>query len=194
MTTLVVAALHEEVAHVPANVDVLVTGVGKARAAATLAGRLATAPVPDVVVNLGTAGAVDGVVTGVVEVGYVTQHDLPYDVIDVLLGRPQPRGYVLSPDAAPTEAIAGPADVVWLATADQFVADAATARRLAAAGLHVVDMEAYAFAAVCAELRVPLRVVKVVSDFADEDAGASWLDTIDACARSLGVWIEQHIP
>ena len=193
MTTLVVAALHEEVAHVTGDIDVLVTGVGKARAAAALAGRLATGPRPELVVNVGTAGAVDGLVTGLVEVGYVTQHDLPYDAIEVLVGRPQPRGYVLSPGAAPIEVVSGPNDVVWLATADQFVADAATARRLAAAGLHVVDMEAYAFAAVCAEMNVPLRIVKVVSDFADEDAGANWLDTIDACARSLSEWVAQHI-
>lgn len=193
MTALVVAALHEEVTHLPVGVEVVITGVGKARAAAALARVLTTRPLPDVVVNLGTAGAVDGVITGLVEVGYVTQHDFPYEAIDLLLGHPQARGYLLSPDRPPAEAFSGPPDVVWLATADQFVADSTTARRLATAGLHIVDMEAFALAAVCAELAVPLRVVKVVSDSADEQAGASWLDTIDACGRSLGDWVERHL-
>jgi adenosylhomocysteine nucleosidase len=193
VTTLVVAALHEEVAHLPDDVEVLVTGVGKARAAAGLARRLVAEAPPKLVVNVGTAGAVDGLITGLVEVGYVTQHDFPYDAIDLLLASPQPRGYVLSPTAPPLAAHDGPGDVIWLATADQFVADTTTARRLAGAGLHVVDMEAFALAAVCAEVGVPLRVVKVVSDSADEDASMSWLDTIDACARSLGEWVAQHI-
>ena len=71
------------------------------------------------------------------------------------------------------------------------MADAAHAERLSAQGIHLVDMEAFAFAAVCAEFEVAFRCVKVVSDVADEDAGASWLDTIDACARSLGAWVTQ---
>ena len=56
MTALVVAALAEEVAHV-SGVEVLVTGVGKAVAAAALARRLASSRRPSLVVNVGTAGA-----------------------------------------------------------------------------------------------------------------------------------------
>lgn len=193
MTVLVVAALAEEVAHLPAGVDVAVTGVGKARAAAGLARHLADGRRPDLVVNVGTAGAVDGVVTGLVEIGFVTQHDFPYDAIDRLLGTASERGFVLCADRAPGPAHAAPPNAVALATGDMFVADAATASRIAAAGIHVVDMEAYAYAAVCAAMDVPMRCVKVVSDSADEAAGASWLDTIDACARSLGDWVVGHI-
>src|SRR4051794_29741265 len=61
---LVVAALAEEVAHLGGGVDIAVPGVGKARAAAGLARGLADAPRPDVVVNVGTAGAVDGALRG----------------------------------------------------------------------------------------------------------------------------------
>ena len=189
-TVLVVAALNEEVAHLPGDVDVLVTGVGKARAAATLAVRLAEAR-PTVVVNVGTAGAVDGVITGLVEVTWITQHDFPYDAIEGLVGSAIDRGFILRPDAAPQRAATAPPDSTALATGDVFVSSAEDARRLAAAGIHLVDMEAYGYAAVCAEFGVPFRCVKVVSDAADEAAGASWLDTIDACARSLGEWVSK---
>lgn len=192
MTTLVVAALSEEVAHLPSGVDVLVTGVGKARAAAGLARRLA-AGAPDLVVNLGTAGGVDGVVTGLVEVGWVTQHDFPYDAIESLVGSPIDRGFIVDPDHPPRLARSAPRESTALATGDVFVASADEARRLSTAGIHVVDMEAYGYATVCAEFGVAFRCVKVVSDGADEDAGTSWLDTIDACARSLGRWAREHL-
>jgi adenosylhomocysteine nucleosidase len=185
---LVVAALEEEVVHLPGHVDVVVTGVGKARAAAALAVRLADAK-PAVVVNVGTAGAVDGVITGLVEVTWVTQHDFPYDAIEGLVGSTIDRGFVLRPDQPPQRSATAPPDSTALATGDVFVASAEDARRLATAGIHLVDMEAYAYASVCAEFGVPFRCVKVVSDAADEEAGDSWLDTIDACARSLSDWV-----
>jgi len=187
---LIVAALEEEVAHLPRGVDVLVTGVGKARAAAALAVRLAGAR-PPVVVNVGTAGAVDGVITGLVEVTWVTQHDFPYDAIEGLVGSTIDRGFVLRPDQPPEPAATASPGSTALATGDVFVSSAEDANRLAAAGIHLVDMEAYGYASVCAEFGVPFRCVKVVSDTADEAAGDSWLDTIDTCARSLGDWVSK---
>jgi adenosylhomocysteine nucleosidase len=191
VSVLVVAALDEEVAHVK-DVDVLVTGVGKARAAAGLAHRLATG-LPDLVVNIGTAGAVDGVVSGLVEVTWVTQHDFPYDAIDALVQTPMDRGFALGTTAPPAQLLVPPEGATALATGDTFVASVEDARRLAAAGIHLVDMEAYAYASACAEFGVAFRCIKVVSDAADESAGTSWLDTIDACARSLGEWVSGNI-
>lgn len=189
MTLLVVAAMDEEVAHLPSGVDVLVTGVGKTRAATSLSRRLATGPRPDAVVNLGTAGAVDGAITGLVEVTWVTQHDFPYAAVEALVGRPVERGYVLETIGPPRPLPDPPAGAIALATGDVFVSDAAHAQRLSAQGIHLVDMEAFALAAACAEFGVPMRCVKVVSDSADEAAGESWLDTIDHCAQSLGAWL-----
>jgi predicted 5'-methylthioadenosine/S-adenosylhomocysteine nucleosidase len=193
VSLLVVAALHEEVAHLPAGIDVLVTGVGKTRAATALSHRLAVGRLPDAVVNLGTAGAVDGVIGGLVEVGWVTQHDFPYEAIEGLTARPVERGYVLEAVAPPRPLAKAPAGVLALATGDMFVSDAAHARRLSAQGIHLVDMEAFALAAACAAFGVPMRCVKVVSDAADETAGESWLDTIDHCARTLGTWLEAAV-
>ena len=203
MDVLVVAALEEEVAHVPPGVAVTVTGVGKARAAAGLAHRLATTPRPSLIVNIGTAGAVDGLVTGLVEVTWITQHDFPYEAIEQLIGERVARGYALGVGppgvgplgigSVPRLQPEAPSGATALATGDVFVADAEHAASLSAQGIHLVDMEAYAFAAVCAEFDIPFRCVKVVSDTADSDAGASWLDTIDACARSLADWVTHEL-
>jgi adenosylhomocysteine nucleosidase len=188
MQVLVVAALAEEVAHVSGR-EVLVTGVGKARAAAVLAGRLASGPRPGLVVNIGTAGVLDPDVHGVLEVGFVTQHDFPYDAIEALVGRPVDRGYLLGADTPPRALLRPPAGVPTLATGDVFVADAEAARRMAGSGVHLVDMEGYAYATACAAAAVPLRCVKAVSDTADGAAGESWLDAIDDCARALADWL-----
>jgi adenosylhomocysteine nucleosidase len=193
VTVLVVAALDEEVPHLPPGVEVMVTGVGKARATAALCKRLAAGPKPSLVVNVGTAGAVDPVGTGLVEIDYVTQHDFPYDAIDRMLGTVTDRGFVLGPEVPPRPTAGRPPGATALATGDVFVADATTAARLAAAGIHLVDMEAYGYATACAEFAVPLRVVKAVSDSADEAAGETWLDTIDGCARALGDWVTRLI-
>jgi adenosylhomocysteine nucleosidase len=191
VTALVVAALAEEVAQVR-GAEVLVTGVGKAVAAAALARRLATGRAPDVVVNIGTAGAVAPQMAGLHEAAFVTQHDFPYDAIETLVG-PLDRGFVLSAGVAPQPARRPPAGAVTLATADSFVADAKRAATIAATGVHLVDMEAFAYAATCAAFNVPMRCVKAVSDAADEDAGDSWLDTIEACAVALAEWLDCHI-
>jgi adenosylhomocysteine nucleosidase len=189
---LVVAALNEEVAHVTGH-EVLVTGVGKARAAASLAVRLATGARPGLVVNVGTAGSLSPDVHGVVEVGFVTQHDFPYDGLEALVGQPVDRGYALHPDTPPTAMRRAPAGVPTVATGDIFVADAEAARRIAGTGVHLVDMEAYAYATACAAVGVPMRCVKVVSDSADADAGETWLDTIDHCASALAEWLATEL-
>jgi adenosylhomocysteine nucleosidase len=192
MDVLVVAALAEEVAHVSGH-EVLVTGVGKARAATALAGRLAVGPRPDLVVNVGTAGVLDPGIHGVVEVGFVTQHDFPYDAIEILVGRPVDRGYVLGGDLPPRALLRPPAGMPTLATGDVFVADAEAARRIAGNGVHLVDMEAYAYATACAAAAVPMRCAKAVSDAADAEAGESWLDAIDGCARALAEWLAAEV-
>ena len=191
MTALVVAALSEEVAHV-SGVEILVTGVGKAVAAAALARRLASSDPPTLVVNVGTAGALDADVSGVVEVDHVTQHDFPYSAIESLAG-PVDRGYRLCPDSAPVAVRSFPADAMLLATGDVFVADPVRAAEIAAGGVALVDMEGFAYAAACASFDIPMRCVKAVSDSADDEAGASWLDTIDRCARDLATWVGRHI-
>ena len=191
MSLLVVAALREEVRYVSADVEVLVTGVGKALAAALLARRLAdsSSPRPDLVVNIGTAGALASSMAGVHDVDVVTQHDFPYATIEELVGAGgTPRGFRLSGDGPPAvvEELDG---ACVLGTGDSFVSDPATAMSLAGRGIHLVDMEGYGFATACAAFGTPLRCVKAVSDRADADAADSWLDLIDGCALALAEWL-----
>lgn len=177
MSTLVVAALSEEVAGLDADVDVVELGVGKVSATATLAAHLARRPDVDMVVNLGTAGGLLGQPLGtVVEVGRVVQHDLDVDAISALVGRRMPGG--------PLDlAVAGPT----LATGDRFVTDPRARDRLARRAA-LVDMEGYAVVATCRAFRVPVRVVKCVSDGADDTAAPSWKDALSICASRLGEW------
>ncbi|MDQ1685083.1 MAG: adenosylhomocysteine nucleosidase [Frankiaceae bacterium] len=203
MSLLVVAALHEEVRYVGGGVEVLVTGVGKALAAATLASRLAVAPRPELVVNIGTAGALASSMAGVYDVDVVTQHDFPYAAIEALLAGGglsggglagaggTPRGYRLAADSPPV-AVDEVGGSCVLGTGDSFVSDAAIAMELAGRGIHLVDMEGYGLASVCAAFGVPLRCVKAVSDRADADAADSWLDLIDGCALALGDWLRDY--
>lgn len=177
MTTLVVAATQAEAAHVPAGLDVLITGIGKTAAAVAVASRLSAGDVSQVV-NVGTAGALHDGLDGLHEVGRVLNHDLSADAIRLL-------GY------DPVEWLDLSTSPVTLASGDVFVTDPAVRARLAAQA-QLVDMEGYAIAWACQRLGVPLRMVKHVSDNADESA-LSWTEVVDRSARELGVWLTAHL-
>lgn len=179
VTTLFVAALASEAAHLPSGVPLVLTGVGKTAAATAVTRALAQSPDITEVVNVGTAGALRPGLTGLHVPGTVLNHDLsagalralgldPVDVLDV------PGG-----------------DRTVLASGDVFVADPLVRDRLAERA-DLVDMEGYAVAWACRAFGVPVRLVKHVSDNAD-DGAMSWPDLVDASARALGAWAEQHL-
>ncbi|MBM7520494.1 nucleosidase [Nocardioides nitrophenolicus] len=180
---LVVAATRAEVAHVPAGIEVLVTGIGKTAAATALARHLAVRDdLGDLeIVNLGTAGALhDGLAAehGLYEVGTVLNHDINADAIRALGYDPRER------------LVVGTGETV-LATGDVFVTDPVVRARLAEQA-QLVDMEGYAVAYVAQELGVPVRLVKHVSDNADEGAW-EWAALVDRSARILGEWAAEHL-
>lgn len=175
MRPLLVSATAAEAAHLPAGLDVLVTGIGKTAAATALARHLASYDdLSDVVVvNIGTAGALHDHVEGLFEVGTVLNHDINADAIRAL-------GY------DPRERISVGSGETVLATGDVFVTDPLVRARLAEQA-QLVDMEGYAVAYVAAEFGVPVRLVKHVSDNADEGA-VEWVSLVDRSARALGAW------
>ncbi|MDS1270996.1 nucleosidase [Lipingzhangella sp. LS1_29] len=178
---LLVVALEEEAAHLDDRLPVLVTGVGKVNAATAVATMaLGSTSRPAGLVNLGTAGALRAQAGGTHEVGTVRQHDLDDETLYALTGRR------FAPPIQLTE------QDVCLATGDAFVADPQTRSRLAAIA-DLVDMEAYAVAVAARQLQLPVRVVKHVSDAADDTAAASWRDTVDSCARALAQWVRTHL-
>ena len=170
MRLLVVSATSAEAAHVPPGLDLLVTGLGKTAAAAATARALATQTY-DLVVNIGTAGALHDHREGLFEPGVVLNHDLSAEVIRSLGYDPQERLEV------------GPSPIV-LATGDVFVTDP-TVRAALAQRADLVDMEGYAVAWAARQAGVPIRLLKHVSDRADEGA-MDWPTLVAASARVLG--------
>lgn len=181
MHLLVVAAIRAEAAHVPEDLEVLVTGVGKTLAAVQATRAICEHPRRDelVVVNIGTAGALRPDVAGLHEIGTVLNHDLSAEPIRQLGLDPRER---IELDAGRPTA---------LASGDLFVTDPAVRDELATRA-DLVDMEGYAIALACTELGVPVHLVKVVSDNADETAH-DWSAAVDGCARELGAWLADFV-
>jgi adenosylhomocysteine nucleosidase len=174
---LVVSATRAEAAHVPAGIEVVVTGLGKTAAATATARALAGRDLTRLVlVNIGTAGALRDGIVGLHEPGVVLNHDINGDAIRALGYDPQER---LVLDAA---------RLAVLATGDVFVTDSVVRARLAEQA-HLVDMEGYAVAYAAAQFGVPVRMAKHVSDNADESA-FDWPAMVERSARELGAWLE----
>ena len=177
VSILVVVATDAEAEYVPTGLRMVITGLGKT-AAAVATTRAIVQERPSLVVNVGSAGALRDGLSGLFEIGTVVNHDMNADAIRSL-------GY----DPRETLAI-GASDIV-LASGDVFVTDPVVRERLAAQA-HLVDMEGYAVAYACHELGVPLRMVKHVSDQADESA-MDWPDVVALSARAVGDWLAENL-
>jgi adenosylhomocysteine nucleosidase len=75
-----------------------------------------------------------------------------------------------------------------LATGDSFIGDTEVRRQLAAEA-HLVDMEGYAVAWAARAAGVPVRLVKLVSDTADDSAMRTWSETVGEHAKALAGWV-----
>ncbi|WP_414167302.1 nucleosidase [Streptoverticillium reticulum] len=180
---LLVLAVKEEAAHLDGTLPVLLTGMGKVNAATALATALARGPKPSSIVNLGTAGALTaGWAGSTQEIAVVIQHDLDTDLLHTLTG---------DTFGGPIK-LAGSGTGPTLATGDTFVSESAARERLAARA-DLVDMEGYALASVAEQAGVPIRLVKHVSDEADEGAARSWRESVDNCARVLAAWARTNL-
>ena len=177
---LLVVALEEEATHLHVHdLPILVTGAGKVNAAVALATTLGEHS-PREVINLGTAGSLRDGVTGIHEIATVIQHDLDDDALHHLTGLHFGEPIQLADEG------------LILSTGDSFVADPQLRDHLAK-GAHVVDMEGYALARAASVAGVPVRLIKHVSDAADDSAAMSWRDSVDYCAEQLGAWVRTHL-
>lgn len=176
---LVVAATRAEARYVPDDLELVITGVGKTAAAVATTEALLRGgnPAGRVVVNVGTAGALREGLTGLFLPGTVLNHDLSAEAIRALGYDPEERLEV------------GTSETV-LATGDVFVSDPAVRDELARRA-HLVDMEGYAVAYAAQRLGAQVRLVKHVSDAADEGA-FDWPALVDASAAELGRWLEAN--
>lgn len=177
-TPLIVAAMFEEAESLyDLGCPVLITGVGKVRAATSLAHTL-TLATPSEVINLGTAGALRPGMEGTHVVGVITQHDFDHAGILDLTGQHQGNPICLGVG-------------VRLATGDAFIRDAAV-RDALAEDADLVDMEGYAIAHVARQLSVPVTVVKHVSDTADGEAAKTWVQAVKDSSRALAEWYKSR--
>ncbi|MDY0827861.1 nucleoside phosphorylase [Microbacterium sp. BG28] len=173
---LLVAALESEVVAFPAELegfDRLITGPGKLPAAVNLTRALSAGDYEEIVV-VGTAGCIDPLLQGDLhEIAGAIQHD------------------VTDPDGVVGQHLSLPARVghdregVVIATGDSFVDDAETVTLIRSLGAGLVDMETYAYFWVAAEFGVPIRVLKAVSDNAQDDAMTDWDAAVTACSHIL---------
>ncbi|WP_424807392.1 nucleosidase [Rhodococcus sp. 27YEA15] len=178
---LVVSATRAEARYVPRDWELLITGIGKVGAATAVAGALGKfepGGLP-LVVNIGTAGALHAHHGGLYVPGTVLNHDISADAIRAL-------GH----DVADRITLAD-GDESVLATGDAFIADAAT-RDVLAQRADLVDMEGFAVAYAAQAAGARCRLVKHVSDHAD-DSALDWPAMIDASARVLGRWLTDNI-
>ncbi|GAA1717723.1 hypothetical protein GCM10009745_78130 [Kribbella yunnanensis] len=177
---VVVSAVRGEARYVPEGLPVLITGAGKTPAAVATARMLASRDTSDLVVlNVGTTGALRDGLSGIYLPSTVINHDLNVDAIRAIGLDPQ--------DELPVEG----GDGTVLASGDVFVADPAVRARLAEQA-HLVDMEAYGVVYACREFGVPVKVVKHVSDAAD-DAALDWPTLVDTSAKALGEWVTEFV-
>jgi adenosylhomocysteine nucleosidase len=177
---LVISATAAEATRVPAGFDVVVTGIGKTAAAAVTTEAILRRGASAVeVVSIGSVGALRDGLSDIFLQSRVVNHDLSADVIRSL-------GY----DPA-DELTVDDGDGTVLASGDTFVIDAAVRARLAERA-HLVDMEGYGVVYACRRLGVPVRLVKHVSDAANEGS-LDWATLVEASAVALGDWLAANV-
>lgn len=182
---LLVAALDAELVAFPAELpgfDRLVTGPGKLQGAVALTRALEARRYDEILV-VGTAGAIDPDLTATVyDVGAALQHDVTD--IDGIVGQ-----HVSLPTVVPLGR-----DGVMIATGDHFVDDPAAVETIRSLGAGLVDMETYAYAWVAVEFGIPIRVLKAVSDRAQDDAITDWRAAVTACSAQLWEAVRSEYP
>lgn len=180
---LILTALPHELqaADAPPGVEVRYCGVGKVNAA-LCATQAILERRPALVVNFGTAGKIDPLHDGLLEVAAVVQRDM--------LAMPlAPRGTtpLMPPQEQPPRLESGYPGVVC-GTGDSFVT--AADEWLVQQNIDLVDMELFAIARVCRHFGVPWRAFKFITDGADDGAADDWQAKVHLGAELF--W--RHLP
>ena len=182
---LLVAAMAPELSAFPTAIDgydIVVTGPGKLNATAGLTEALVRGDYDEILV-LGTSGTVDESITGTHDVAAAVQHDV-WDGEKII-------GNHLA-DSIPTRVETGREGLV-VATGDHFVDTAEGAQRVRDLGATFIDMETYAYIWVAQRFGVPIRVVRIVSDGAEEDAFTTWDEVVADCSAKLWNWFQREV-
>ncbi|QGU08430.1 Aminodeoxyfutalosine nucleosidase [Corynebacterium occultum] len=178
---LLVCATEEEARYAPADLPLLITGMGTVACAVRLTRALTQAEgegrKPSRLVNFGTAGALKNGLNGIFEISSVYKHDFDSDILEQITAKPCPNRMLVE--------VSGSFPTARLATGDRFVNDSELRTRLAG-NADLVEMEGAIVAWIGREYDIPVTLLKQVSDRADEEAPKSWAAAVDAGAMELG--------
>jgi adenosylhomocysteine nucleosidase len=164
--------------------EIVYTGVGKVNAALHLAQRLTelklAARLPQVVVNLGSAGAHLRPTGSVVACTRFVQRDMDVTALGCALGQTPFEEYDHLDAELPTawQALGLPQAICY--TGDQFVTEPHHHFEF-----DVVDMEAYALARVCKHFAVDFVCIKYITDGADGQAATVWEQALAQATQAL---------
>ena len=178
-----VVAVDIEAQELHTSLPVLVTGVGKVASGQALLATLgpltpSQRPASVLIIvpieNAAEAALIDGL-EGTHVSGRVLQHDLDGLAIEALVGHNPTPDLVLG-------------EGLTLATGDRFIATEPERRELAQRA-QLVDMEGYAVARAARSLGLEVKLVKRVSDNANEAASLTWAQRVSECSHYLGEWL-----
>lgn len=190
MRVLFVAALKEEVQGLleQAGADVLYTGIGKVNASYALTKALCEARANGgpsslgdsrgygIVVNVGTAGSSKFPTHSLVECTKFLQHDIDLRPLGFALGE-TPYDTIMG--AISSTALFSHLPPARCGSGDSFATNGV------ALECDVVDMEAFAFAKVCAREGVAFHSVKYITDGTDHNAHNDWASNLPRAAASF---------
>ena len=153
------------------------TGVGKINATYNTLQLIYTHK-PKIIVNYGTAGAINTKLKGIVECTKFYQRDMDVRSLDFQLGE--------TPFDATKEIIISE-NGYSCGTGDSFVNKKIDMK------VDMVDMEAYAIAKVCKLENIEFRCFKYISDNADKNANIDWNKNLALGAQAFSKFINDKL-
>jgi adenosylhomocysteine nucleosidase len=162
---LIVAALEMETPNLERLAPVVHTGIGKLNAAIQLYEAILFYK-PHLVINYGTAGAVNGK-SGLLQVDTFVQRDMDVRGLGV------PRGVTPFMDEKLPEAKG-----IVLASGDSFVTDSKLDLEGLDIAVDLIDMEAFALHKVCQHHDTAFECYKYVTDNTDNEASNDWQENV----------------
>jgi adenosylhomocysteine nucleosidase len=151
------------------------TGVGKINATYNTL-KLVNIYKPKIIINYGTAGAINPGLKGIVECSTFYQRDMDVTGLDFKLGETpydNIKEIIISKNA------------YSCGTGDSFVNKEINIK------VDVVDMEAYAIAKVCKLENIEFKCFKYISDSADDNANIDWNESLSLGAKAFQVYINK---
>jgi adenosylhomocysteine nucleosidase len=133
---------------------------------------------PKIIINYGTAGAINNTLKGIIECTKFYQRDMDVRALDFKLGE--------TPFDKIQEIIIS-ADGYSCGSGDNFV------NKEIDMNVDVVDMEAYAIAKVCTKEKIDFKCFKYISDNADENSGNDWNKSLKMGSEAFQNYIQKKL-